>query len=173
MITIKRDGCWRVELTTPIRQASGPDIEVIDIRPMDFDLIIRWQGGEFPSKLALLAVVCNIREIYLRQLQGIDVDRVMLAFVNSVPATVQAGLQNAEVPLATPSQDMFSDRPIGEVVRNEDTFVNDPVDPRFPRADGPVNRFSEPSNEQPPTPAQSADSLHVGPRDEIMKVVGA
>lgn len=161
-----------MELTTPIRQASGPDIEVVDIRPMDFDMIIRWQGGEFPSKLSLLAEVCNIREIYLRQLQGVDVDRVMLAFVNSVPATVQAGLQNAEVPLASPTQDMFSDRPIG-VVKNEDTFVNDPDDPRFPRADGPVNRFTEPTDEQSPTSPQPADSLHVGPRDEIMKVVGA
>lgn len=156
---------------SPIRRPSGPDVDAIEIRPPDFDMIIRCKEQLLPSKLAMLAELCNIPEQQLRQLQGADVDRVMIAFMNVLPPTLQADVQNPEFPLSTPN--IQTTGPIG-IVRNEDTFADDPIDPRFPKVDGPVNRF--PAGDTTPTPTVSGaptDELQVGPNDDIVKVVGA
>lgn len=132
---LRKTGGWAVELISPIRDKNGTEIDTIEIRQLDFDLSIKWSRAEIPSFLALLAILSNIPEKVLRTLVYPDVDRVLLAFFNVLPPAIQGDFTKGVMPIATPLE---------ELPEAERGPLPDPIDPRFPRADGPVKRFPAP-----------------------------
>ena len=132
--TMRRNGAWIVELITPIKDRTR-EITSVEINPPDFDTVIRWGRGEIPSTLALLAELSNLPEVLLRSLVYPDVDRIMTALVFVVPQIIKEDLENAAKPLAVPRED---EGPVNEAV--------DPIDPRYPKVPGPIQRWPGPAS---------------------------
>lgn len=151
--TLKRDYSWSVELIHPLR-VSGKSVTEIDIRPPEFDHVIRWGTGEIPATLALLSELSGVSEAALRTLRYPDVDRVMLAFANVIKSTpIITDFEKGSRPLATPKpapQD--GEQPV-EVMPG----VDDEHDPRFPKVAGPVRRFAPAAPEEPPPVQDDSD----------------
>ena len=156
--TMRRFGTWVVELVTPI-QYRDKEIRELVIRPPDLDLTLRWSNGRFPSTLSFLAELCNVPEKVLRTMVPPDIDRVLMAYYQVVPPSIQTDFTNQVRPLATPEEEM----------PEHETWMDDPVDPRFPRADGPVERFDGPHPEPPPPPVEDQGIQMDGPR--VMRAV--
>lgn len=136
---MKRSGGWTVELQTPI-----DGIDVLEIQPVSLDHTIRWARGEIPSVLALLAELTGLKESTLKKLGGTDSDRMFVAFSFVVPQTIKKDFDQGNRPLATPRELMTDDQKYEELASQ-----TDPVDPRFPKVDGPVKRF-KPEDGLPP-----------------------
>jgi hypothetical protein len=120
---MRRTGGWAVELATPIKHANQT-IEVVEIRPLTIETMVRWSSGQFPSSLALLAELSGIPEMVLRQISYPDADRVMLALYNVVPQALKDDLTNGVRPMATPADAVPPEEPGARAV--------DQNDPRFP-----------------------------------------
>ena len=133
--TARKNGAWAVELITPIRDLQGKEITTIVIGQLTFDLSIKWSQAKIPSFLALLAILSNVPEQVLRTLVYPDVDRVLKAFFEVLPVAIQNDFTNGVLPIATPQE------ALPEAERH--SLPPDPIDPRFPAADGPVQRFPE------------------------------
>src|SRR5215831_2254935 len=157
--TMRRTGTWVVELVTPI-QSKGKEIRELVIRPPDFDLTLRWGEGAFPSTLSFLAELCNVPEKALRTMIPPDIDRVLMAYYQVVPPSIKTDFEQNAKPMATPAEEM----------PEAEQRMDDPVDPRFPRADGPVTRV--PQEMVPETPEEPADEgLKLDPSPPMMKAV--
>jgi hypothetical protein len=128
--TMKRNGGWTVELATSIE-----GVEMLEIQPVSLDHTIRWARKEIPSVLALLAELTGVKESILRKLSGNDSDRMFVAFSFVVPQTIKKDFEQGTRPLATPPELMT------DAQRYEEVDKTDPIDPRFPKVDGPVKRF--------------------------------
>ena len=133
--TIKRDGGWTIELITPIGT-----VDQLDIQPVSLDHTIRWARREIPSVLALLAELTGIKESELIKLKGQDSDRVFVAFSFIVPQQIKKDFEEGNRPLATLPEDMTDAQRYEQI----DSQV-DELDPRFPKVDGPVQRFKQPN----------------------------
>lgn len=164
--TLKRDGGWTVELMNPV---AG--VEQLDIRPLNLEHTIRWARAEIPSVLALLEDLTGVKENILIQLNGPDIERVLMAFALMVPSSIKGDFDNGRRPLATPIEAM-SDEQREEYVYNK-LDQNDPEDPRFPKVDGLVRRYREPQQpvKQPSEQAaeQTADEAAI---EEALKPSG-
>jgi hypothetical protein len=93
----ERKGGRSVELLIPFEH-SGKTVDVIHLKPVLFDHTLRWQQGEFPSSLALLAVLSGERETTLRLLRYPDADRVLAAMFDMLPAAIQADINAGQIP---------------------------------------------------------------------------
>lgn len=156
--TLKRNGGWTIELETPIGSMTE-----INIPPVSLDHTIRWSRHEIPSVLALLSELTGIKETALRQLTGNDSDRVFIAFSFMAPATIKKDFEQGTRPLATPPE-AFTEEQLYEQLADN----NDPVDPRFPKVNEPVQRYKEPVKSQP-TDDDSGMSFDA---PDILKKVG-
>jgi hypothetical protein len=92
-----RKGGRSVELLMPFEHL-GKTVDVIHLKPVLFDHTLRWQQGEFPSSLALLAVLSGERETTLRLLRYPDADRVLAAMFDMLPAAIQADINAGQIP---------------------------------------------------------------------------
>jgi len=146
--TLKRDNSWIVELNTPIQSHQG-EIDVLVLKPMSLEQIVRWGREEIPSQLALLAEMCGVQERLLRLLVAPDIDRVLIAFSAMLPQSVLTSLRERGTPLATPEEKIAQDP-------QQQVPVPDQQDPRFPHVDGEVKRF--------PTPPQFNQPAALQPR---------
>ena len=159
---LRRNGGWCVELVQPIVH-RGKKIETIEIRSPDLGQVARWGRREVPSSMAMLQELSDVPEAALLSLKYPDVDRVLMAYFNVIPKPMQDDFSNNRVPLVTPP----------ELLPEEDRIANDPVDPRFPKADGPVAR--QPVESTPPPqfsePEEDVEGLRLAPRPDIMKAV--
>jgi hypothetical protein len=133
-ITLKRNGGWTIELSSPVGTVTE-----LDIQPCSLDHTIRWARGDIPSVLALLAELTGVKESILKKLTGQDSDRVFIAFSFIVSGQIKKDFEQGTRPLATPPELMTGAQKYEEI----DSQV-DEVDPRFPKVDGPVQRFSQP-----------------------------
>jgi hypothetical protein len=163
--TLKRDGSWVVELLMPIKDNQNRDINEITISSPGFEHVIRWGTQEIPSTLALLSELTGLPEKMLRTITYPDVDRVMLAFTAILPPAIKADFAKGARPFATAMDELPPGPPL-----------NDPIDPRYPRVDGPVQRMpsSMPGPKvvpSPDTPAQSDDGGVVAAMPETMRAV--
>jgi hypothetical protein len=161
---MRRDGGWTVELATAIIGNSGAQIVEINIRPPDMEQVIRFGQGRYPSTMSLLAELTGVPEMVLRTLVGRDGDRVLRAYYEVVPDDLKKIFTDAKMPLATPDELMPIDQ----------NRLNDPIDPRFPRADGPVRRMGDfKINPPPPEPAEPTDGpgLDPGLTQPVRKVI--
>lgn len=141
-ITMKRSSVWIVELYTPLKH-GGKDITEVVINPAGFETVIRWGRDEIPSTMALLAEQTGLPERLLRTITYPDVDRLMLAFTAAMPPSIQADFNAGKKQFATDDDEL-----------PQDEEVNDQVDPRFPKVDGPVVRMTQPEKTAvTPTPA--------------------
>lgn len=154
--TIRRDGGWTVELVTPLRATGGAVVDKIDMRPAELGHVIRWGDGSIPSTLAMLSELSGVDERLLRTLSYPDVDRVLLAYSQVVPAAVRKDFEEGSRPFSTPDDQLPA-----PVYGEQPVVPADPIDPRFPRVEGPVERYVKPPGLQPsplrPQPPQMAD----------------
>jgi hypothetical protein len=93
----ERKGGRSVELLIPFEHL-GKTVDVIHLKPVLFDHTMRWQQGEFPSSLALLATLSGERETTLRLLRYPDADRVLAAMFDMLPAAIQADINAGQIP---------------------------------------------------------------------------
>ena len=161
--TMTKTSGWRVELQAPVA-FNNTTIEAIDIRPMRLDDVLKWGDDTIRSTLGLLEALSGIPEEALRLLQYPDADRVLVALASIMPAVIRDDFQNGRKPLATPADtppmpdallDGFGDEGLPAPAADGQLFENDPVDPRFPKASGPVKRIVEPE----PKPEAPEDVL--------------
>jgi hypothetical protein len=99
--THTRRGSRRVELFVPIKR-GGKEIDAIDIAPAKLDHVVRWGDGKIKGSLALMVELCGIDESTLRELTYPDADRVMAAFLGSLPPAIRNDIDNGIRPLAAP-----------------------------------------------------------------------
>jgi hypothetical protein len=92
-----RKGGRSVELLIPFEHL-GKTVDAIHLKPILFDHTLRWQQGEFPSSLALLAALTGEREPTLRLLRYPDADRVLAAMFDMLPAAIQADINAGQIP---------------------------------------------------------------------------
>jgi hypothetical protein len=137
----------------------------VEIRPATADHIIRWAQWRIPSTLALLAELSDIPEKTLRQLTSSDFDRVMLAMINVLPPLIKADWEQGQRPMATPEEEL------PEAERG--VPPPDPLDPRFPAAEGPVRRLQSqplpPTTTSPPE-AETPPEMNMVPPSVIQPV---
>jgi hypothetical protein len=155
---LRRTGGWCVELVQPVSH-KGEKIDQIEIRSPDLRQVARWGRGEVPSSMAMLAELSDVVEGALLSLKYPDVDRVLMAYFQCIPKSMQEDFSNGRMPLVTPPE-----------LLPEDARGDDQIDPRFPRAEGPVRRFETPPKVVP-EPEPVADGVSVGPRGDIMRAV--
>jgi hypothetical protein len=148
---LRRSGGWCVELVVPIKTAMDKQI----------DHAIRWAEGRYASSLALLAEMCDVSENLLRELTTEDFDRVMLAYYNVVPQTIRRDFENGVRPLATPEEMQTPEERIP---------VPDPIDPRFPKVEGPVTRANPPTPAPPPPVKPAAEGMDFEPPVQMRQV---
>lgn len=158
--TIKRNGGWTIELSTPIDK-----IEQIDLAPVTLDHTIRWARGEIPSVLALITELTGVTEKQLKQLSGVDTDRLFIAFSFIASGAIKKDFENGTRPLATPLELMSDEERYAELDQN------DPHDPRFPKIDEPVRRFDTPPEDHLEEPEHADAGMNVAAPD-VMKKVG-
>jgi hypothetical protein len=148
---LRRTGGWCVELVVPIRQGDRT-IEQIEIKPPSIKTLTRWQRGQIPSSMALLAELSGISEALLVNITYPDADRVLLALFNIVPQAIKASFTDGDRPLASPEEAAPAPEPGQRPLADDD--------PRFPAADGPVVPLSPPPPPQmPPQPIPPQDGL--------------
>ena len=92
-----RKGGRSVELLIPFEHL-GKTVDVIHLKPVLFDHTLRWQQGEFPSSLALLAALTGERETTLRLLRYPDADRVLATMFDMLPSAIQADINAGQIP---------------------------------------------------------------------------
>jgi hypothetical protein len=97
--TWSRDGGRRIELFVPIEFLKRK-IDAVTIKPCKLDHFIRWENGEFSTALALLSELTGLQQAALRQINYPDIERVMAAFVNMLPAKIAENINRGEVPVA-------------------------------------------------------------------------
>lgn len=139
--TIKANGGWTIELSSPV-----DGIKEIDLSPLKLDHTIRWAQGHIPSVLALISELSGVKEKTLKQLSGVDTDRLFLAFSCIASGVIKKDFEEGTRPLATAFEQMSDD------ARYDELDENDPDDPRFPKINEPVRRF-----ETPPETADETD----------------
>lgn len=134
--TIRRNGGWCVELTTPLTY-NGKRIDQIEIKPADLSQVIRWGNGSIPSTLAFAAELTGLPEKVLRTIVYPDVDRFLLALTAIMPEPIRADYAAGNKPLCT------SDAELPEA------FLSDPEDPRYPKVEGAVRPSKGPDPVKP------------------------
>jgi hypothetical protein len=97
--TLTRDGGRRIELFVPVEFAKKK-IDAVTIKPVKLDHFLRWESGEISSALALLSELSGLQQAALRQINYPDIERVMAAFVNMLPAKIAENIDRGEVPIA-------------------------------------------------------------------------
>jgi hypothetical protein len=133
---MKREGGWWIELRHPLRY-NNQVVDVIKIRPMSMDDVIKYSDGRISSNVGLLAYLCGVPERALLEMNyAEDMDRVMSALINMMPVVLRD--EYARRPQITPSDQLDHEEAVSGV-----TAVNDPIDPRFPKVDGPVTRITK------------------------------
>lgn len=161
--TMKRNGGWTVELSTPIDK-----LDKIDLAPVKLDHTIRWARGDIPSVLALISELSGVSESSLKQLSGQDTDRLFVAFSFIATGSIKDDFQKGARPLATPPE-LMSDE---ERYRAADE-QNDEIDPRFPKVNEPVQRFrKEPEMTAEASPQPQPDAGLSIDAPPIMQKVG-
>jgi hypothetical protein len=157
---LRKTGGWCVELMRQITY-KGKTIDQIEIRSPDLSQVARWGRGEVPSSMAMLAELSDVPEVALLSLTYPDVDRILLAYFQTIPKSMQDDFSSGRISLVTPP----------ELLPEDQGRADDPIDARFPKSDGPVTRFVQPTTASP-QPKPDTDGVSVWPRDEIMRAVG-
>jgi hypothetical protein len=188
---MKRDGSFVLELFTPLKH-GGKDIDTLVMRPITFEHRFRWSrtvadraidGSFYTSALHLLSDLTGLPELLLRQIQGVDCDRVTTALFTHADFARKAVMQDGTVPFATPDDMMSPSERVeraatsGEAVTAE--AVMDQADPRFPAVPGTVKRFSNPPKIVLPQeevrggakPGDADVKMDFGPSDDIARKV--
>lgn len=98
--TVTRTGSRKVELFVPIKRA-GKTLDVIEIASAKLDHVVRWGEGKIKGSLALLVELSGLDEGTLRELTYPDADRVLSAFMASLPPSIRNDIDNGVHPLAT------------------------------------------------------------------------
>jgi hypothetical protein len=96
--TFTRQGGRRIELFAPFRLA-GRLIACIDLQPLRLDHVLRWQDGEYPNAVALMAELAGMKVEAIRQVCYPDTDRVMAAFLEMLPPHVREDVTSGVVPI--------------------------------------------------------------------------
>ena len=97
--TWSRDGGRRIELFVPV-EFLKVKIDAVTIKPVKLDHFLRWESGEISTALALLSELTGLQQAALRQINYPDIERVMAAFVNMLPAKIAENIDRGEVPVA-------------------------------------------------------------------------
>lgn len=158
---LRKSGGWCVELQLPLKTAAGKEISQIEIRRPRADNAIRWNERRYASTLALLSELCDVPENLLRELTTEDFDRVMLAFYNVVPKTIQTDFAGGMLPLATPEEESRA--------APDWAPPPDQQDPRFPKVEGPVQRMPQPARPAP-TPLEEEQGMSLEPAAQLKRV---
>jgi hypothetical protein len=150
--TLRKTGGWCVELFVPLKWGART-IDAIEIRSPTIGILTRWQRGDIPSSMALLAELSDIPESILNTITYPDADRVLLAMYNAVPKPIQSDFSEGARPLATPPEvapvPVPGSRPLAV------------DDPRFPKHDGTLSQ-PDPEPEPAPAPAPAPASAPHG-----------
>lgn len=96
-MTQDRIGGRTIELLIPYEH-QGRKIEVIHLKPIMFDHMLRWQQGAFASSLVLLVAISGETESTLRMLRYPDVDRVLDAMMSMLPDAIRQDIVNGVIP---------------------------------------------------------------------------
>jgi hypothetical protein len=146
--TLRKTGGWCVELFVPLKWGART-VDTIEIRSPTIGILTRWQRGDIPSSMALLAELSDIPESILNTITYPDADRVLLAMFNAVPKPIQADFSSGVRPLSTPPDEAPVPVPGSRPLAVDDT--------RFPLHDGTLSKPEpvEPApTTPPPTPAE-------------------
>jgi hypothetical protein len=164
---MRRDGSFIVELFTPLKY-QGREVDHLVIAAPRYEHTARWNKGDIPSALALLAELTNLPERLLRQAVYPDMDRITVALFAQAKFLQADVVIEGKRPFATPDEELPD--------LAESGGLADQVDSRFPHVDGPIKRFAappkteipphlRPANQQPqpdqPAP-QPDDNLDLG-----------
>jgi hypothetical protein len=133
-VTLKLSGAWVVELHRPL-MFKGKEVTQVEIKPPNWDMQIRLANQEVTSMLGMLAEMCGLPEQLLREMTYPDVDRVMMAFHSCLPPIMREDFQSGKFVLATPKDQLPEPAEVG---------VSDQDDPRFPKMEGQVKKFTAP-----------------------------
>jgi hypothetical protein len=90
-------GIKSYELLIPF-EFEGTLIETVQLAPMSWDLIQRWEAGLIPGLMPLLAEVSGLRLEALGQICHPDTDAVMALFSTHVPPHIAAGIAAGQIP---------------------------------------------------------------------------
>ena len=151
--TWARDGGRRIELFVPV-EFLRVKIDAVTIKPVKLDHFLRWESGEISTALALLSELTGLQQAALRQINYPDIERVMAAFVNMLPAKIAENIDRGEVPVAGNPTVPLS--PIQQAVLEEEMAPPAPPPPLeepAPAESTPVRR----SNKKAPMTALPAD----------------
>jgi hypothetical protein len=97
-VTYTRQGGRKIELYIPFKW-KGRSYTALNIGPCSLDHLMRWQEGKFKTSIALLADMSGQPEAMIRRICYPDIDRVLAAFVDMVPAAIQADIGQGAVPV--------------------------------------------------------------------------
>ncbi len=76
----------------------GYRIDRIDLKPVTWDHLDRWESGQFSGPLQLLAELCGRSDIELKFLTYPDVDRVMQEYMLHLPQTIRDAIAGGKIP---------------------------------------------------------------------------
>jgi hypothetical protein len=148
--TLRKTGGWCVELYVPLKWGART-VDTIEIKAPTIGLLTRWQRGDIPSSMALLAELSDIPESILNTITYPDADRVLLAMFNVVPKPIQSDFSNGVRPLSTPPDEAPEPAPGSRPLAVDD--------PRFPKHEGTL---SQPEPEPVPAPAPAPAPASTG-----------
>jgi hypothetical protein len=96
--TYARSGATVIGLYMPFA-VGDKQIEEVSLMPFDYGLTLRWRKGEFQSSTTLLLALCDgIDEPTLMKIKYPDMDRIMFAFINSLPSVVRDDIMQGTFP---------------------------------------------------------------------------
>jgi hypothetical protein len=132
--TWSRDGGRRIELFVAVEFLKAK-IDAVTIRPVKLDHLLRWESGEISTALALLSELTGLQQAALRQINYPDIERVMAAFVNMLPAKIAENINRGEVPVAGNPTVPLS--PVQQAALEEE-MVPEPGPPPPPQSEEPT-----------------------------------
>lgn len=99
---LTRTASRKIELFVPIKRA-GKTLDVIEIASAKLDHVVRWGEGKIKGSLALLVELSGLDEGTLRELTYPDADRVLSAFMASLPPSIRNDIDSGVHPISQQS----------------------------------------------------------------------
>ena len=96
------DGARVIELYVPFMHGEQR-IEAITIKPFTFELSLRWREGKISNSLELLYEMAAEGKEALGLVRYPDMDRVMMAFTESLPADIRENIADGVIPTTAPT----------------------------------------------------------------------
>lgn len=115
-VTQDKRGGRVIELYIPF-EVSGKKIDTVTLAPFEYGHVVRWQQGYYKGQSALLGELSGLDEVVLYKIRYPDIDRVLMAFFEMMPAEIRDNMLNGRVPqrVAAPAPEPAPEQAGGHV----------------------------------------------------------